>query len=331
VDYLGKHTTLSYIVDRPEIWSRIPYLNENEGKSPPFIIVVGDRRRVWKVAERLSKVVFLDQAATQISSEIDGWKESPSAKAEYGRVAMALGTYESVPILVAEIQMGSYSAQIILNEILSDNLVSKQYIAEGQNFDADYKYVIRVGTCGGINCSQHEQIREGDIINSTFAIGASTAILQSTARLDTWRIDSVEPVKEAWLGLGSGFSLTKDGHPKAHCSSVVVDAINKAASAKGIRCFQGGAVTKDSLYAELSENLFVELCRRHSARSTEDALSTIAAVCTRKGAKFGMVAGAIGLIPGSSFTESESVKDRAEKRAIELALEAMRMLGNRPG
>jgi len=324
MEYLGKHTCLSYIIDRPEVWSKIPYLKENDGRAPPFVIVVGDRRRVGKVAERLSSPVFLDEQAARISSEIDSWEHSPLTKPEYGRIAMALGTFRSVPLLVAEIQMGSFAAQIILGEILSDNLISREYRVGQEKFDASSKYVIRVGTCGGINSPNREYIREGDIVNSTFAIGVSNAVLQSTIQLDTWRMDDLESLRRTWKSLGPEFSVTQDGHPRVECAPDIVAAINKAADLIGIeRCFKGGAVTKDSLYAELSEEMFTDLCLQYDARSTEDALSTIGVVCKKKRAEFGMVAGVIGLIPGSSFVESEPVKSQAEDNAISVALEAM--------
>ena len=84
-------------------------------------------------------------------------------------------------------------------------------------------------------------------------------------------------------------------------------------------------MTKDSLYAEVSLETFVNLCRTQSCRSTEMELSAIAVTARENSAHFGMVSAIVGVLPGS-FAESERAKAAAETKALRVALEALKNL-----
>jgi len=324
--FLGRHTTLSYIVGRHEIWKRIPYLKENEGRAPPLVLAVGDRRRVYSIAHRLRKPTLIPETATRLSRPIT--KGDLRSSAEFGRVAMAIGlTSASVPILVVETQMGTPATQIIMNEILSDQITTVNYQVGKNKINLSHKIVIRVGTAGGINCPESPTIRIGDIVNATHSIGTTGAVIQSLARLDFWRPGAMEVFRDRWTNLGSDFTITTDGHPRVACSNRIVETLESAGQrlVEGIY-HRGGNISKDSLYAELSADAFLDLCRTHNCRSTEMELSAIAVAAQEKNAHFGMISAIIGVLPGESFTESERAKTLAEQRALQTALEAMKRL-----
>jgi hypothetical protein len=107
--YLGRHTTLSYMLHRKQLWRHIPYLRENEGRAPPIVLAVGDRRRVYSISCRLNRAVLLPETAARRVSRMDF-----RSAHEFGRIAMAIGLVSSIPILVVETQMGSPATQIIM-------------------------------------------------------------------------------------------------------------------------------------------------------------------------------------------------------------------------
>lgn len=324
--YLGRHTTLSYVIDQPRIWRRVPYLRENEGRAPPLVVAVGDRRRVYAIARRLRNPVLLSETAARLSSQRVRGKDLLSAP-EFGRVAMAIGLVSSsVPVLVVETQMGAPATQIIMNEVLSDELTSTDYRAGKARISLPRKVVIRVGTAGGINCEGMPTIKVGDIVNATHSIGATGAVIQSLVRLDFWRPGAIEEFRNKWRSLGPDFTVTEDWHPRVECSGDVIEALNIAGHrlARGAY-YEGGNVTKDSLYAELSLDTFLDLCRTQNCRSTEMELSAIAVSARENKAHFGMVSAVVGVLPGS-FSESERDKSAAEQRALRVALEAVKLL-----
>jgi uridine phosphorylase len=328
-NYLGRHTTLSYVINESRIWRSIPYLRENDGRAPPLVLAVGDRRRVHAIASRLRKPVLVSEAAARLSHPDVSARELHSA-AEYGRVALAIGlTSSSIPILVVETQMGAPSTQIIMNEILSDELTCTDYRVGKRRLQLARKVVIRVGTAGGINCQGTPPIKTGDIVNATHSIGATGAVMQSLLCLDFWSPGAAEKFRARWLNLGSNFTITEDGHPRVECSEDVVQALDAAGQRlAGGAYYKGGNVTKDSLYAELSEGIFLHLCRRENCRSTEMELSAVAVSAHERNTHFGMVSAIVGVLPGGSFTESERVKATAEQRALRVALEAIKNLAS---
>jgi uridine phosphorylase len=314
---------------KPAVWRRIPYLKENEGRAPPLVLAVGDRRRVHAIARRLQKPVLLPETAARISNPKLSSDLLPSVS-EFGRVAMAIGLVsQSIPILIVETQMGPSATQIVMNEVLSDDLTSLDYRVGKARLHLPHKVVIRVGTAGGINCQNPPEVKIGDIVNATYSIGAPGAVIQSLLRLDFWRENAREEFRDRWRSLGPDFAVTPEGHPKVECSEDVVDALDiEGQRLAKEKYHKGGNITKDSLYAELSVDMFLELCRAHNCRSTEMELSAIAVSGRQNDAHFGMVSAIVGVLPGESFTESERVKSDAEQRSLRVALQAMRSLAS---
>ena len=321
--YLGRHTTLAYLTDKRNIWQRIPYLRENEGRAPPIVLAVGDRRRVHAVSRRLRRPILLPEATAKLSNRRIRRSDLPSM-AEFGRVAMAIGLVSSIPILVVETQMGAPATQIIMNEVLSDQITSTEYRVGRNRVSLRHKVVIRIGTAGGINCEGTLPIAVGDIVNATHSIGATGAIMQLLSRLDFWRPDASNSFCTRWTSLGSAFTISNSNHPRVECSSNVIEAIDRAGErlAKGAY-HKGGNLTKDSLYAELTPEFFVELCRTENCRTTEMELSAIAVAAHQHDANFGMISAIIGVLPGASFAESEKTKAIAERRALQVGLDAI--------
>jgi len=318
---------MSYLIHQRKVWKRIPYLKENEGRAPPFVLAVGDRRRVYSIARRLKKPVFLPEAAARLSNQRASRKHLRSVP-EFGRVAMAIGLVSStVPVLVVETQMGAPATQIIMNEVLSDELTSASYRVGKSGVDLPCKIVIRVGTAGGINCNGKLAIEVGDIVNATHSMGATGAVIQSLSRLDFWSPGAIEEFLRRWVELGPDFTITVEGHPRVECSREVVEALDEAGRRLATDAYhRGGNITKDSLYAELSDDVFLELCHAHNCRSTEMELSAIAVSARRNNACFGMVSAIVGTLPGASFAESEKIKTLAEERSLQVALEAVKNL-----
>ena len=318
--YLGRHTTLSYLITRHKIWQRIPYLKNNEGRAPPIVLAAGDRRRVYSIARRLHKPVLLSETATRLSGRAI---RDEDLAPESGRVAMAIGLVSpSVPVLVVETQMGAPATQIIMNEVLSDELTCPDYRAGKARINLPHKVVIRVGTAGGINCQGMPLIRVGDIVNATHSIGTTGAVIQSLLRLDFWRSGALEEFRNKWTSLSSDFTITEDGHPRVECSGDVVEALDIAGREFAAANYhKGGNITKDSLYSELSLEIFLNLCRSQGCRSTEMELSAIAVSAHENNVHFGMVSAVVGVLPGS-FAESERARAAAEQRSVRVALEA---------
>ena len=324
--FLGRHTALSLLNQKPHVWHRIPYLKDNEGRAPPIILAVGDRRRVYTIARKLRNPILLPETAAELSNRKLQIKNFPSA-AEFGRVAMAIGTIASIPILVIETQMGSSATQIIVNEILSDKLTSNEYRVSGKRISLPNKIVIRIGTAGGINCAGMPLIWPGDVVNATHSIGATGAIMQSMLRLDFWQPEAYREFRSKWTSLSPDFTITTGNHPRVECSRDVVDAIELAGSRIVKGSYQkGGNITKDSLYAEHGTDIFLHLCQTENCRTTEMELSAIAVAAHAHKTSFGMVSAVVGVLPDSSFAEDEKVKRMAEDRALQVGLEAVKRL-----
>jgi len=323
-DFLGRHTALAQLALKPSVWRRIRYLRENVGRAPPIILAVGDRRRVNAIARELRKPVFLPETAAKLSNPRMPARRLFSA-IEFGRVAMVIGEYSSVPILVVETQMGAPAVQVLMNEILSDELTSNDYKVGANRINLNGKRIVRIGTAGGINCAGKAPVKVGDVVNATHSIGTTGAIMQSVLSLDFWRPESHDEFRARWENLGEEFTYTSSGYPRVECSSEIVEAIDDAAEnlADGVH-HKGGNITKDSLYAELSDETFLNLCRTENCRTTEMELSAIAFCAREHNAAFGMIYAIVGTLPGSSFAEDEKLKLLAEQRAIRAGLESVR-------
>jgi uridine phosphorylase len=323
--FLGRHTALSLLKQRPDVWRRIPYLRENDGRAPPIVLAVGDRRRVYAIARTLRKPVFLPEATAKLANP--RLRSEQSSSTYLGRVAMAIGTIASTPVLVVETQMGSPATQIVLNEILSEQLTSKEYRIKHERISLPHKIVIRIGTAGGINCGSAPLIRVGDVVNATHSVGATGAIIQALSRLDFWHPEVYQKFRSRWNKLGSDFTITRGGHPRVECSRDVIEAIDAAGTRLAKNAYRrGGNVTKDSLYAELSNDIFLDLCRTENCRTTEMELSAIAVAAREHQASFGMVSAIVGVLPGSSFGQSDKMRTVAEERALRVGLEALTFL-----
>ena len=324
--FLGAHTALSIIKEKRNLWRRIPYLKENDGHAPPLILAVGDRRRVYGIARRLRHPVLLPEETAKLANPRLNSKDLPSTP-EFGRNAIAIGTIASIPVTIIETQIGSPATQIILNEILSDDLTINEYKVGRKKIKLDRKVVIRIGTAGGINCEGKPLLKVGDIVNATHSIGATGAIMQSLSQLDFWQPEAYDVFRSRWLSLGEDFTFTKKNDPRVECSNEVVEAIEKASMklSPNNHC-TGGNVTKDSLYAELNADVFLDMCRAENCRTTEMELSTIAVAAREHNANFGMVSAIVGTLPGSSFGEDEKAKRLAEKRAVLAGLESLKGL-----
>ena len=324
--FLGAHTTLSIVKEKRNLWRRIPYLKENDGHAPPLILAVGDRRRVYSIARRLRHPVLLPEETAKLANPRLNSKELPSTS-EFGRSAIAIGTIASIPVTVVETQIGSPATQIILNEILSDDLTINEYKVGRKKINLDRKTVIRIGTSGGINCEGKPLLKVGDIVNATHSLGATGAIMQSLLQLDFWHPDAYEAFRSRWISLGEDFTFTKTNDPRVECSTEVIEAIEKASLKLSPNNYcTGGNVTKDSLYAELNADVFLDMCRAENCRTTEMELSTIAVAAREHNANFGMVSAIVGTLPGSSFAKDEKAKRLAEKRAVLAGLESLKGL-----
>jgi uridine phosphorylase len=303
----------------------MPYLRENDGHAPPIVLAVGDRRRVYAIARRLQNTVFLPEAAAKLANRPLPSEHTPST--DFGRVAMVIGTVASIPVLVVETQMGSPATQIVLNEVLSNQLTSNEYRIGRETINLPHKIVIRIGTAGGINCGTGPLIRVGDVVNATHSVGATGAIIQALSRLDFWHPEVYKKFSSRWSRLGSDFTITHGGHPRVECTRNVVEAIDAAGTRLDKKVYgRGGNVTKDSLYAELSSNIFLDLCRTENCRTTEMELSAIAVTARQHQASFGMVSAIVGVLPGSSFAQKEKMRRVAEERALRVALDALSFL-----
>jgi nucleoside phosphorylase len=237
---------------------------------------------------------------------------------------MAIGTVARMPVLVVETQMGSPATQIIINEVLSNQLTSNEYRIGSDRISLPHKIVIRVGTAGGINCESSPRIKVGDVVNATHSVGATGAIIQTLSRLDFWHQEIYEEFRSRWSNLGPDFTITRRGHPRVECSKDVVEAIDAAGARLPKNAYhRGGNVTKDSLYAELSNDIFLDLCRTDNCRTTEMELSSIAIAAHEHQASFGMVSAIVGVLPGSSFAQNEKMKRVAEERALRVGLDAL--------
>jgi uridine phosphorylase len=240
---------------------------------------------------------------------------------------MAIGKIASIPVLVVETQMGAPATQIILNEVLSDDLTANEYKVGRKRFNLSRKVVIRIGTAGGINCESVVKLKVGDVVNATHSIGATGAVMQSLLRLDVWQPEAYEAFCARWVDLGSDFTCTKGKHPRVECSSEVVEAIEAAGTKLSSDWFHaGGNITKDSLYAELSSDIFLDLCRNENCRTTDMELSAIAVAAREHNTNFGMISAIVGMLPGSSFAEDEKMQQLGERRAIQVGLQSVKGL-----
>jgi uridine phosphorylase len=147
---LGRHTCLAWLHAGPGL-SSIPLLAE-AGGAPPWVIAVGDRRRVARVLAQLEEPLDLAEHCRRTIGERAA-----------GRVALGVGRVGAAAVLAVETQMGGPPTEIILREVLDES-----FHADGA------RAVIRVGTCG--------TLADGDavpaLVIAAFATGWSAAVEQ---------------------------------------------------------------------------------------------------------------------------------------------------------
>lgn len=299
INYLGKHTTIGYLT--PAEWEKIPYLKENNGLLPSLIIAAGDSRRVTKAVQflGLKNVVNLHEEGERLLGPVGR-----------GRVDLIIGEFvhleKRVPITIVETQMGMPATEIVLKEVFA-------------HCDKNEIYVIRVGTAGGINLRDGSGVNVGigSIINAEFNIGFSGAIIESLAGLDFFDKKTPELFRKKWTASGGLF--TADGKfPMAKNSVSLIEAIDAAAEELHVKSIRAGNFSKDSLYAEMDEDSFIELRKKYNVISTEmeqiviSKLSQELASCGIN-IHTGLVSGIIGTLPGESFTSNKKQAIQAEK------------------
>ena len=309
IDYLGRHTTIAYL--EPEQWKEIPYLKENGGCLPPYIMALGDARRVRRAVSELEleNPLLLHEAGEKALGPVGR-----------GRVDIVIGIYRHqgrpIPLAIVETQMGMSPTQIIIREVLSHTALS--YSFDGGSVSSGKIYVVRAGSAGGINLSEGaaEGSEVGDVVNAVFSTGFSGALIQAAAGIDLYDPETRELFGRVWKEWGHGFTPDRK-YPKADSDPEVVTAIKEAARDLGVRCHDGGNFSKDSLYAESRDDVFLALRERYGIMSTEMEHLGLAALAGECGTRSlpvatGLVSGVIGVMPGESFDLSPESRERAE-------------------
>jgi uridine phosphorylase len=321
---LGVHTAVGHL-QKFSKWKDISFLRENNGTVPPFIISVGSRTRVLQAPLTLGMKLY---------SFIDLEAKEKFGLSDFGRVCVCIGIVESrgmlFPLMVAESQMGCPAAQINIKELIY-HANPKGYSVLGNYHPSNGIYIIRAGTCGGVNSNKRilPIMEIGDIAIATESIGSIGTILQSKfGMLDFAGIPIPNEAKMNNLA-----HFTKDGkYLSTFPSSEIGTALISSAKRLGISRFSCGPnFTKDSLYAEMGEDDFAALRDAYKVISTEMEqmiLDTLAYEFTSAGidAYSGLVSAVIGAIPGKSFPETEEEHEaaaKAEENAVILAKEAL--------
>jgi uridine phosphorylase len=110
----------------------------------------------------------------------------------------------------------------------------------------------------------------------------------------------------------------------------VFEAVNKAGRGLGTKIAGGGNFSKDSLYAEIDAEQFIELRKRYNVISTEMEQTALLKLCAeyrKAGASVhgGLVSGVIGVLP-DSFAKGKDVEERmrrVEEETLKLAAGAL--------
>ena len=115
-------------------------------------------------------------------------------------------------------------------------------------------------------------------------------------------------------------------------------ALQVSADSLGIRNFVGPNVSKDSLYAEMSEETFANLRDKYGIIGTEMEQLAIDALCSgfKKKSNIevhsGLVSAVVGTVPGKSFAESEEeikLAELAEVNIMKVAADALHGIAKR--
>jgi uridine phosphorylase len=324
---LGIHTSMGYLHEFKKLkfrkWKDIPYLRENEGMLPPYIIAVGSRTRVMRAGKTLGlrEPVFIDNESL-----------IQNGLSMYGRTSFLVGVLEidglALPITIAETQMGCPATQIILRELMYYSRASG-YEFFGQSIKSSGMQVIRAGTCAGVNSFDPDKMKVeiGDILIGTESFGSIGALIQSNVKMLEF-MGLPRPIERGEL---SGLNFSHDGHHlKTSCSWALVKNLEGAAEGLGFKTKTGANFTKDSLYAEMSEDTFADLRDKYGTISTEMeqlVIDTLAADFRKAGINVdtGLILAAIGAIPGKSFPETREEQKKAseaEENILKIAARA---------
>jgi len=326
---LGNHTALGYLQES-ERFKEIPYLKLNDGKAPPWIIAVGDRRRVWKSIPllKLRDAVLIDDEARKRFGED-----------ESGRVALVVGIIERegfrMPICVIETQMGCSGTQINLKE-LTYYSNETGYKLWGKKIQSDGIYIVRAGTCAGVNSRNKSefQVNIGDLFIATETYGTVGALIQSIIG----KIHFVGDVKEhmqQFMEIMRQHQILDLGYLgenlRTTCSPRLVLQLQHAADRRGLKNYAGPNFSKESLYAELGEDGFAALRDSYGVISTEMeqmVVDALAGEFRKAGISVhsGLISAAIGAIPGKSFpvtVEDKRLAKEAEQNALIVAADTL--------
>ncbi len=328
---LGIHTAVGHL-QKFRRWKEIPYLRENGGMLPPFMITVGSRVRVHMAKEtlKLREAVLVDEMA-----------KKKFGLGSYGRVAIMLGIFESggveLPLAVAESQMGCPATQINLREMMyyastGGYMLGRKKICSGGIS------VIRAGTCAGVNGAGGSDfsLSIGDIAIASETYGCEGAVAQSYLGRMSFVQEGIADIfqQDARTLNSFGLRLSNDGKYMVMRSSPnLVLHLQGAANSLGLRSFVGGNFTKNSLYAEMDEKAFSSLRYKYGIISTEMEqlmVEMLTGHCRIKGitASSALVSAVIGAIPGKSFPETKEERKAAEDAENGAVLAAAQALAN---
>ena len=321
---LGQHTAVS-IAKESGKWKQIPYLKENEGKLPPNLIVVGDRRRVLSAAKLLQEPILLHEAMEKLGG----------ANAS-GRVNVAIGIFEhkgkAIPLTVLETQMGCSAQDINSWEVLA-NTSADGYEFLGKKIDAKGIGVIRAGTCGGIIIADEAKhqiekpiIEIGDLINATSSLGDGAVVRQRLGCANALDPNDTRKFKLFWYLRGHGFT-PDEKWPLIYSSPEIVRALTISCQHFGLTMHTGANFTKESLYLESDEEWVKSLRTKYGALSTEMehfGLAFLSQELISHGITVhqGLISCVVGTVPGGSFAAPGSKEEKRAKESERLMLKA---------
>lgn len=323
--FLGIHTCVPKFIKAPGLHSKT-ILRKTGGMLPPYIICCGDRRRVKKIASYLDK-----HSATHLDHLMDSNGEDP------GRVSVVVGTYKGTPVTIFEHQMGCAACEILSREVLHPDVSTRAFtLPDGIKFQADSKYIIRVGSCGGINgfeTKEEEKVALSDVIVTNSIVGIDGTTTQSlTGNMNAAGLskDDQETVMMSLKELG--YSVNEDMPVFSIDQSLAKHlqaGVQEHMEYSGTNVLIHAACSKDSLYAETREEDFMHLRDKYDVACTEMELSTINYIAqeySRDGesVKAGMCCVVLGVLPGESFGGLDREKYlKASKAAACGALECL--------
>ncbi len=282
--FLGRHTCLPFLA-RAGGFRDVPLLAELGGV-PPFVIVVGDRRRAWRVLSCLDEPTDLCARTRALHGQRAA-----------GRVEIGVGLTQGVPVMVVETQMGGPATQIIVREVLDESF-----------HPGGAQAVIRVGSCGTLSTSAAPP----ELVVAAFASGWSSAVEQEVHGVGArpTEFDATAPADPPVIPADPG----------------IVRALEAGAAeaAPGASCCTAGVFSKDSLYSEQDAE-FAGVLKRLGCLATEMEVATIAPLASVLGVPWGGIMATAGGVPDGPWFEAEQI-EASEDQAIAASLAAIRHL-----